>query len=142
MRPRKVLLIFDPSVQRLSELKFTLETMGKYRVLSASNIHEAIAFFLSAPIIDLVLASDGGLGKKLKGMAPYVPMIVVCGTPGDIRSEFEKGYGDAVVTKNISTAELLERIKVMAQRKRGPRKGSPEAMRCGKHMKRLQSYAL
>jgi CheY-like chemotaxis protein len=128
MRPKKVILCVDDNEQDLSVLRFMLSTNG-YRVLAASNGQEAIAAFAMAPQIDLVLAdanmpqmSGGQLVERLKRMAAHVPMMLLGDAPavtGEIHA------ADAMVArKNCSTQELLERIKVMSARKRGPRKGS------------------
>jgi len=127
MRPKKVILCVDDNEQELSVLKFMLATNG-YRVLAASNGQEAIAVFATAPQIDLVLTdttmpqmSGGQLVERLKRMRGHVPMILL----GDAQASGELHVADAVlVRKNCSTQELLERIKVMSARKRGPRKGA------------------
>jgi CheY-like chemotaxis protein len=128
MRPKKVILCVNDNEQELSVLKFTLATNG-YRVLAASNGQEAIANFATAPQIDLVLAeinmpqmSGVQLAERLKRMRPHVPMILL----GDAQAASgELHVADAVLTrKSCSTQELLERIKVMSARKRGPRKGA------------------
>jgi two-component system, OmpR family, response regulator CpxR len=123
-----VILCVDDNEQELSVLKFMLTTNG-YRVLAASNGQEAIAVFASAAQIDLVLAdttmpqmSGGQLVERLKRMRDHVPMILL----GDAQAPMgELHVADAMVArKNCSTQELLERIKVMSARKRGPRKGA------------------
>ena len=128
MRPKKVLLCVDDNEQELSVTKFMLETNG-YRVLTATNGQEAIAIFATAPQIDLVLAdasmpqmSGGQLVERLKRMRGYVPMMLL----GDGQTaSAELHVADAMIArKNCSTQELLERIKVMSARKRGPRKGA------------------
>jgi CheY-like chemotaxis protein len=127
MRPKKVILCVDDNEQELSVLKFMLETNG-YRVLTALNGQEAIAIFATAPLIDLVLAdttmpqmSGGQLVERLKRMRGQVSMILL----GDVQASGELHVADAVlVKKNCSSQELLERIKVMSARKRGPRKGA------------------
>ena len=108
-------------------LKFMLATNG-YRVLSALNGQEAISVFAETAI-DLVLAdfampqmNGNQLVNRLKQIAPHIPMILL-GDPqkmgGDIHA------ADALLAKkNCSSQELLEKIKVMSARKRGPRKGS------------------
>jgi CheY-like chemotaxis protein len=128
MRPKKVILCVDDNEQELSVLKFMLMTNG-YRVLAASNGQEAIAVFATEPQIDLVLAdttmpqmNGGQLLERLKRMRGHVPMILL----GDAQvANGELHVADAVlVKKNCSTQELLERIKAMSARKRGPRKGA------------------
>jgi len=127
MRPKKVILCVDDNEQELSVLKFMLSTNG-YRVLSATNGQEAIGIFAEIAV-DLVLAdfampqmNGSQLVDRLKQSASHVPMILL-GDPqrmsGDIHS------ADALLAKkNCSPQELLERIKVLSARKRGPRKGS------------------
>ncbi len=128
MRPKKVILCVDDNEQELSVLKFMLATNG-YRVLAATNGQEAMAIFAAEPQIDLVLSdttmphmSGGQLVERLKRLRGHVPMMLLGdaqATHGDIHA------ADAlIVRKNCSTQELLERIKVMSARKRGPRKGA------------------
>lgn len=132
MRPKKIILCVDDNEQELSVLKFMLATNG-YRVLSATNGQEAIAIFASTPQIDLVLTDTNmpqmngkQLVERLKRLASHVPMILL----GDAQAGAPAGAGeihlaDALLTKkNCSSQELLERIKVMSARKRGPRKGA------------------
>jgi CheY-like chemotaxis protein len=62
------------------------------------------------------------LVDRLKQLAPHVPMILL-GDPQKMGSDLHAA--DAMLTKkNCTPQELLERIKVMSARKRGPRKGS------------------
>jgi CheY-like chemotaxis protein len=127
MRPKKVILCVDDNEQELSVLTFMLTTNG-YRVLSAVSGQEALGMFAEHPV-DLVLADFGmphmngnQLIDRLKQIAQHIPMILL-GDPqkmgGDIHA------ADALLTKRNCTAqELLEKIKLMSARKRGPRKGS------------------
>jgi CheY-like chemotaxis protein len=127
MRPKKIILCVDDNEQELSLLKFMLATNG-YRVVSASTGQEAIGVF-SRTQVDLVLADfampamDGNqLVARLKRMGPHVPMILL-GDPQKMGSEMHAA--DALLAKrNCSPQELLERIKIMSARKRGPRKGA------------------
>jgi CheY-like chemotaxis protein len=128
MRPKKVILCVDDNEQELSVLKFTLATNG-YRVLAASNGQEAIAVFSATPQIDLILAdtnmpqmSGFQLAERLKRMRSHVPLLLLAdgqAAGGEIH------VADAVMArKGCSSLELLERVKVMSARKRGPRKGA------------------
>jgi CheY-like chemotaxis protein len=127
MRPKKIILCVDDNELELSVLKFMLSTNG-YRVLSATNGQEAVTIF-SETQVDLVLAdfampqmNGGQLVERLKQIASHVPMILL-GEPQKMGSELHRA--DAMLAKkNCSPLELLERIKVMSARKRGPRKGS------------------
>ena len=127
MRPKKVILCVDDNEQELSVLKFMLTTNG-YRVLSACTGQEAIGVFRENPV-DLVLAdaampqmSGKQLVDRLKQIAGHVPMILL-GDPRTAAGEIHAA--DALLAKkNCSSQELLERIKIMSARKRGPRKGA------------------
>jgi len=128
MRPKKVILCVYDSEQELSVLKFMLLTNG-YRVYTATNGQEAIAVFASIPQVDLVLTDShmphmtgSQLVERLKRMSSQVSMIVL--DDGQTVSN-EIRVADATLTrKNCSTMELLELIKRMSARKRGPRKGA------------------
>ncbi len=128
MRPKKVILCVDDNEQELSVLKFMLETKG-YRVHSASNGQEAIGIFAENQV-DLVLADSSmpqmsgyQLVERLKRIGPQVPMILL-GDPQAMGADAHAA--DALLTKKTCTSqELLERIKIMSARKRGPRKGAP-----------------
>jgi len=127
MRPKKIILCVDDNEQELSVLKFMLATNG-YRVISAGNGQEAIDIFAETSV-DLVLAdyampqmNGGQLVERLKQIASHIPMILLGDTQ---RMAGEMHSADALLAKkNCSPQELLERIKVMSARKRGPRKGS------------------
>jgi DNA-binding response OmpR family regulator len=104
-----------------------LATNG-YRVVSATNGQEAIGIFADIAV-DLVLAdfampqmNGSQLVDRLKQIASHVPMILL-GDPQRMGGEMHAA--DALLAKkNCSPQELLERIKVMSARKRGPRKGT------------------
>jgi CheY-like chemotaxis protein len=66
--------------------------------------------------------SGGQLVDRLKEIAPHVPMILL-GDAQKMGTEIHSA--DALLhRKSCSTSDLLEKIKVMSTRKRGPRKGS------------------
>lgn len=127
MRPKKTILCVDDNEQTLSVRKFLLETRG-YRVYTAINGQEAIATF-STTHIDLVL-TDLGLPQMdgnvlighLKEIGPDVPMILTSDT---VRAGERAHRADAFLAKGCcSPADLIERIRVMSARKRGPKKAS------------------
>jgi CheY-like chemotaxis protein len=131
MRPKKVILYVDDNEQELSVTSFMLSTNG-YRVISATNGQDAIGIFSEMPV-DLVLAdytmpqmNGDQLVDRLKHIASHVPMILL-GDPQKMAGDIHAA--DAVLAKkNCSPLELLERIKVMSARKRGPRKGAQRIM--------------
>ncbi len=128
MRPKKIILCVDDNEQELSVLKFMLATNG-YRVLSANTGQEAIGIFADISV-DLVLSdyampqmNGDQLVNRLKQIAGHVPMILL----GDPQKMGDQMHGaDALLPKKTcSPHELLERVKIMSARKRGPRKGVP-----------------
>jgi CheY-like chemotaxis protein len=125
MRPKKTILCVDNNEQTLSVRKFLLETRG-YRVVSAASSAEAIHLFTTAPV-DLVL-TDLGLPQMdgdaligcLKEISPDVPMILISNI---VRPGERSHRADAFLGKGCcSAAELIDRIRMMSARKRGPRK--------------------
>ena len=106
-----------------------LETRG-YRVLAAASGREAIEMFQQAGTVDLVITDllmpemDGAeVIRVLKELAPGVPMILISGKV----KMYEKGTrADVFLPKGSYPAmELLEKIRIMLIKKRGPRKLSP-----------------
>ena len=128
MRPKKTILCVDDNEQALSVRKFLLETRG-YRVYTAINGQQAIEAF-SQTQIDLVLTDLGlpqmdgnALIGHLKAISPEVPMILTSDT---VRAGERAHRADAFLGKGCcSPADLIERIRVMSARKRGPRKAVP-----------------
>jgi two-component system, OmpR family, response regulator CpxR len=125
MRPKKVILCVDDNEQILAVRKFLLETRG-YRVMIARSGEEAIEKFRPGGI-DLVLGDlvmpqmDGNeMVRRMKEMSPEVPMILISGS---VRAFERANRADAFLPKGASTpVEMLERIRMMIARKRGPRK--------------------
>ena len=128
MRPRKTILCVDDNEQALSVRKFMLETRG-YRVLTAHTSAEALELFGSSSI-DLVLSDllmpqmDGNeLVRRIKELSPDVPTIILSGS---VKNFERASSADAFLPKGACTPlEVLERIRVMIARKRGPRKAQP-----------------
>ncbi len=132
MRPKKTILCVDDNEQTLSVRKFLLETRG-YRVLTAQNPHDALDILESAgPAggIDLIISDllmpqmDGNeLIRRAKEIAPSLPTMLVSGS---VKS-FERGVtADAFLPKGAcAPVELLERIRLLVARKRGPKKAMP-----------------
>jgi DNA-binding response OmpR family regulator len=115
-------------------MRFMLETNG-YRVLTAGAPAEAIELFTEHHI-DLVLADadherlpmvGAKLLAQLKEIASYIPMILL-GKP--YAEENQIHAWDATLSKKgCGSRDLLDRIKVMSARKRGPRKGTPSPLK-------------
>ena len=126
MRPKKTILCVDDNEQALSVRKFMLETRG-YRVLTAVGSEQALELFREGGI-DLVLSDlimpymDGNeLIRRMKELAPEVPAILISGS---VKAFDRANRADAFLPKGAcSPVEMLERIRVMVARKRGPKKG-------------------
>lgn len=128
MRPRKVILLVNDNEQEQSVFTYMLEVNG-YRVVKASSGEEALAIFPQLPLVDLVVAdyampvmNGAQLVNQLKQLASHVPMILL-GDPQSMGGQIH--LADALLAKkHVPPSELLERIKIMSARKRGPRKGT------------------
>jgi two-component system response regulator CpxR len=126
MRPKKTILCVDDNEQALAVRKFLLETRGGYRVVAACNGKEAMERFrvggIDLVLSDLVMPNMDGneLVRRMKEISPEVPMILISGS---VKAFDHANRADAFLPKGSSTAgEMLERIRVMIARKRGPRK--------------------
>jgi len=125
MRPKKTILCVDHNEQALAVRKFMLETRG-YRVLTALSGYDALELFRNGGI-DLVLSDlvmpqmDGNeMVSRMKELSPEIPTILLSGT---VKAFERANRADAFLPKGACTpAEVLERIRVMIARKRGPKK--------------------
>ena len=128
MRPKKTILCVDDNEQILSVRTFLLETRG-YRVTAVGSSHEALAYIQNAVpgSIDLLLCDllmpqmDGNeLVRRAKQYHPGLPAMIVSGT---VTAYDRAGRADVFLPKGAgSPAEMLERIRVLVARKRGPKK--------------------
>ena len=128
MRPRKTILCVEDNEQVLSVRKFLLETRG-YRVLGMTTAAEALEYLqeVAQGSVDLLLADlilpqmDGNeLIRRAKQVHPGLPTLLVSGT----MTNFDRAASaDAFLPKGACTpAEVLERIRILVARKRGPKK--------------------
>jgi two-component system response regulator CpxR len=132
MRPKKTILCVDENEQALSVRKFMLETRG-YRILASLVPEEAIEVFRQGGI-DLVLSDltmprmDGNeLARRMKQIAPEVPVLLVSGS---VKAYERATCGDCFLPKGqCSPLDVLERVRMMLARKRGPKKGGFVAAR-------------
>ena len=96
--------------------------------MTATTLQEAVEV-LGSQQVDLVVAElrlpqmDGNaVIGQLKQLMPELPMLL---TSESVRAGERPHQADAFLGKgNSSAAELVERIRVMSARKRGPRKVS------------------
>jgi len=131
MRPKKVILCVDDNETTLSVRSFLLDTRG-YRVVTATSSQEALEILertvpgtLDLLIADLLMPGMDGneLVRRAKQMHPTLPALIVSGTV----AAYDRAIAaDAFLPKGAGTAsELLERIRVLVARKRGPKKHIP-----------------
>ncbi len=132
MRPKKTILCVDDNEQALSVRKFMLETRG-YRIVASLVPEEAIEVFRQGGI-DLVLSDltmprmDGNeLARRMKEITPEVPILLVSGS---VKAYERATCGDCFLPKGqCSPLDVLERVRMMLARKRGPKKGTFVAAR-------------
>jgi CheY-like chemotaxis protein len=126
MKPKRTILCVDDNEQSLSIRKVMLETRG-YRVLAYNDAQQALERFQQGGV-DLVLTDlimPGIDGSKLiegvKGLSPETPAILLSGKV----KIYERDSGaDVFLAKGMyAPADLLERIRVLLIRKRGPKRG-------------------
>jgi len=130
MRPKKIILCVDDSEHSNSLRKFMLETRG-YRVLIAHSGKEAMEMFrenaIDLVLSDLMMPDMNGaeLVRQLKEISPETPAILFS---GKIRTFEEGTHADIFLPKGTAApVELLERIRLLLVRKRGPKKGTRRA---------------
>jgi two-component system, OmpR family, response regulator CpxR len=130
LRPRKTILCVDDNEQVLSVRSFLLDTRG-YNVLTATSAQQALEIIQQAlpGAIDLLLCDlimpqmDGNeLVRRAKQLRPGLPAMIVSGTVNN----FDRAHcADAFLPKGASSpAEMIDRIRVLVARKRGPKKAS------------------
>ena len=128
MRPKKTILCVDDNEQILSVRTFLLETRG-YRVVAAHSAQEALTVLdqylpgtLDLILCDLLMPQMDGneLVRRAKQLHPGLPAMIVSGTV----NAFDRAlHADVFLPKAASSpAEMIERIRVLVARKRGPKK--------------------
>jgi two-component system response regulator CpxR len=125
MKPKRTILCVDDNEQSLSIRKVLLETRG-YRVLAFTRAEEALNRFKEGGV-DLVLSDlimpglDGSrLVEEIKTLSPQTPAILLSGR---VRICDRDTRADVFLPKGMyAPAELLERIRLLLVRKRGPKR--------------------
>lgn len=128
MRPKKTILCVDDNEQALSIRKVMLETRG-YRVLTCTNGQQALDIFKRGGV-DLLLSDllmpglDGAdLVRKVKEISPETPAILFS---GKIKVYDRDTKADIFLPKGMyAPVELLERIRILLIKKRGPKRAAP-----------------
>ncbi|HUO25046.1 MAG TPA: response regulator [Candidatus Aquilonibacter sp.] len=124
MKPKRTILCVDDNEQSLSHRKIMLETRG-YRVVSCSRGEEALERFKRGGI-DLVVADmampglDGPqLIAAVKNLSPHTPAILIASR---MRTYTHDSEADVFLARGMyAPADLLERIRLLLIRKRGPK---------------------
>ena len=125
MKPKKTILCVDDNDQALSIRKILLETRG-YRVIACSNGQQALDAFRSGGI-DLVLTDlvmpgvDGShLIHEIKQLSPQTPAVLISGR---VKIYERDTQADVFLPKGMyEPIDLLERIRLLLVRKRGPKR--------------------
>jgi CheY-like chemotaxis protein len=128
MRPKKTILCVDDNEQVLSVRTFLLETRG-YRIIAVKTAQEALEVLerslsgtLDLILCDLLMPQMDGneLVRRAKQIHPGLPAMIVSGTV----NAFDRAlHADVFLPKGASSpAEMIERIRVLVARKRGPKK--------------------
>jgi CheY-like chemotaxis protein len=125
MRPKKIILCVDDNEISLSIRKFLLVNRG-YFVITATGGEQAIAIFrgieIDVVLTDLVMPHMDGneLVRRLKQIDSDAKTIIVSGT---VKSYDRANHAEAFFPKGSRVEDLLSRIRTLATRKRGPKKG-------------------
>jgi CheY-like chemotaxis protein len=125
MKPKRTILCVDDNEQSLSYRKIMLETRG-YRVASYSHGEEALERFKQGGI-DLIvtdMAMPGLDGPQLiaaiKSLSPHTPAILIS---SKVRIYNHESQADVFLARGMyAPADLLERIRLLLVRKRGPKR--------------------
>jgi len=124
MKAKKTILCIDDNEQSLSIRKVMLETRG-YRVLTSTSGQQALEMFqqggIDLVLTDLVMPGLDGteLIDRIKSIAPHVPAILFS---GKIKVYEKDTRADIFLPKGMyAPVELLERIRLLLVRKRGPK---------------------
>ena len=128
MKPKRTILCVDDNEQALSIRKVMLETRG-YRVVPCTGGEEALERFKKGGV-DLVLTDlimpglDGSkLIEEIKGISPQTPVILLS---NKVKLYDRDSKADVFLPKGMcAPAELLERIRLLLVRKRGPKRAQP-----------------
>jgi two-component system response regulator CpxR len=135
MKPKRTILCVDDNEQSLSIRKVMLETRG-YRVVACNSGKEALEQFKKGGV-DLVLTDlvmpgvDGSeLIDAIKTLSPQTPAILLS---GKVRIYDRDTRADVFLPKGMYTpVDLLERVRLLLVRKRGPKRAQSRAQSAGR----------
>jgi len=125
MKPKKNILCVDDNEQALSIRKIMLETRG-YRVAAFTSAEPALEAFrlggVDLVLTDLILPGMDGskLIEEIKALSPQTPAVLISGRV----KIFERNtLADAFLSKGMyEPMDLLEKIRLLLVKKRGPRR--------------------
>jgi two-component system, OmpR family, response regulator CpxR len=130
MKPKRTILCVDDNEQSLSIRKVLLETRG-YRVITCTRAEDALEHFrkggIDLVITDLIMPGYDGsrLIEEIKSISPTTPAILLS---GKVRIYDHNTHADVFLPKGMyAPVELLERIRVLLIRKRGPKRSAAAA---------------
>ncbi len=125
MKPKRTILCVDDNEQSLSIRKVMLETRG-YRVITATSGEQGLELFrcggVDLLLSDLIMPGIDGhkLVDEIKALSPQTPAILFS---GKVRVYDRDTRADVFLPKGMyAPAELLERIRLLLVRKRGPKR--------------------
>jgi two-component system, OmpR family, response regulator CpxR len=125
MKPKKTILCVDDNEQALSIRKVMLETRG-YRVLACNSGEQALEAFrrggIDLVLTDLIMPGVDGtrLIEEVKRVSPQTPAILISGRSKIYERET---VADVFLPKGMyEPMDLLERIRLLLVRKRGPKR--------------------
>ncbi len=125
MKVKKTILCVDDHEQSLSIRKLMLETRG-YRVIVCTTGAEATEIFrrggIDLVLTDLMMPGMNGdeLARRVKQASPETPVILFS---GKVTVYDQTTQADVFLPKGMyAPAELLERIRLLLIRKRGPKR--------------------
>ncbi len=122
MRPKKRIFIIDTNEDSQGVLRFLLQTHA-FQVFAASSVEQARRDFeCCAP--ELIVASFGTRGLQqllgdLHKLNPFVPSLLLA--QGSAKQPVSIVADATLFGSSCTSAQIIEMVKVMAARKRGPR---------------------
>lgn len=137
MKPKRTILCVDDNEQSLSIRKVMLETRG-YRVVACTGGEEALTHFkkggVDLVLTDLIMPGIDGtkLIEEIKTLSPETPAILLS---GKVRMYDRDTRADVFLPKGMyAPVELLERIRILLVRKRGPKRAQLRSRRITTHI--------
>ena len=125
MKPKKTILCVDDDEQALSIRKVMLETRG-YRVIACNTGETALEAFrcggIDLVLTDLVMPGVDGLRliEEVKLLSPQTPAVLLSGR---VKIYERDTIADLFLSKGMyEPADLLEKIRLLLVRKRGPKR--------------------